>query len=53
MIEDIPKFLKIPQSERKAAWEKFRAACPPRVEPKPTPRPIMGLPGAKDDDPDS
>ena len=53
MIDDIPKFLKIPQAERKVAWETFRAAHPPRVEPKPTYRPISGIPGAKDDDPDS
>ena len=43
--EDIPEFLKIPQSERKAAWEKFRAKRPLPVETKPTYRPITGIPG--------
>ena len=52
-IKDIPEFLRIPQDERKAAWEKFRAAHPPPVEQKPTYRPISGIPGAKDDDTDS
>jgi hypothetical protein len=52
-IKDIPEFLRIPQDERKAAWEKFRAAHPPPVEQKPTYRPISGIPGAKDGDTDS
>jgi hypothetical protein len=49
-LEDIPAFLKIPQEERKAAWEKLRAerkALPP--EPKPY-RPITG---ATPNDPDT
>lgn len=28
-LPDIPAFLRIPQEERKAAWDKFRAARPP------------------------
>lgn len=51
MDDGIPKFLIISQEDRKAAWEKFRAeqkALPP--EPKPTYRPISGIPGVNDDD---
>lgn len=47
-LEDIPEFLRIPQEERKAAWDKHRAErkiLPP--EPK-TYRPITG--DAPDDD---
>lgn len=58
-LEDIPEFLKIPQDERKAAWDKSRAARPLPAEPKQ--RPIPSAPsegvtidwmtgGAKDDD---
>jgi hypothetical protein len=49
---DIPEFLKIPQDERKAAWEAFRAAKPLPPE-KPRYRPITDLPpikGAATDD---
>jgi hypothetical protein len=51
-LEDIPKFLQIPQDERKAAWEKSRAARPLPAEPKTT-RPIQGIPGATNDDADA
>lgn len=47
--EGIPDFLKIPQDERKAAWEKFRAAKPLPVETKKVLPPIMGIPGVTDD----
>lgn len=54
-LEGIPEYLKIPQDERKAAWEKFRAdrkALPP--EAPPAIRRITDLPGAKHhDDPDA
>jgi hypothetical protein len=56
VLENLPEFLKIPQDERKAAWEKFRAAHPLHAETKPTYRPITDLPGAAphdDDDPDA
>lgn len=54
MIESIPEYLKIPQDERKAAWEKFRAAAPLPAEPKHILPPILGIPGAApDDDPDA
>lgn len=49
-LEDIPEFLKIPQDERRAAWEKSRAARPLPAEPKQ--RPISGIPGGTHADPD-
>lgn len=45
MIEDIPEFLKIPQEERKAAWEKFRTEHKPLPAERPTYRRITDLPG--------
>ena len=51
-FEDIPLFFRIPQEERKEAWEKFRAAHPPPRETKPVYRPITSVPGAPNDDPD-
>lgn len=52
-LEDIPEFLKLTAEERKAAWDKARAARPLPVETKPSYRPITGIPGAKDDDSNS
>jgi hypothetical protein len=49
-LEDIPEFLKIPQDERRAAWEKFRAARPLPTETKPFYRPITDIPGANPHD---
>lgn len=40
----IPEFLKIPQSERKAAWDKHRQAAKP-LPAEPAPRRITDLPG--------
>lgn len=52
-LEDIPAFLKIPPDERKAAWEKSRAAHPLPAEKK-TYRPITDMPGAAThEDPDA
>lgn len=50
-LEDIPEFLKISPSDRKAAWEKHRAAAKP-LPPEPAPRRITDVPGVKHDDPD-
>lgn len=48
---DIPKFLQIPQAERKAAWDKLRAAAKPLPpEQPPKLRPIGDVPGATNDD---
>jgi len=50
-LEDIPEFLKIPQEERKAAWEKLRVdrkLLPPEQK---TYRPITGA--APNDDADT
>ncbi len=47
-LEDIPEFLKIPQAERKAAWDAFRIARPLPREMKPEYRPIPDLPGGTD-----
>jgi len=40
-LPDIPEYLKISQEERKAAWEKFRAAKPLPPEKK-LYRPLTG-----------
>lgn len=51
---DIPIFLRIPQDERKAAWETYRVSRPLPRETKPTYRPLTDIPGAKPhDDPDT
>jgi hypothetical protein len=50
-LEDIPAYLRIPQEERKAAWDKLRSdrkLLPPEQKPY---RPITGA--APNDDPDA
>jgi hypothetical protein len=49
-LEDIPKFLQIPQDQRKKAWDDRRIAAKPMPpEAPPALRRIPSLPGAKDD----
>lgn len=53
-LEDIPAFLRIPQDERKAAWEKYRSAQKPPPAEKPAYKRITDIPGAPpNDDTDS
>lgn len=50
-LEDIPAFLRIPQNERREAWEKFRAERKPLPpEAPPVLRRIPTLPGVTDAD---
>ena len=49
-MEDFPKFLKISQEDRKAAWEKFLVAHKPPPAAKPAYRRIDGIPGANPHD---
>lgn len=53
-LEDIPAFLRIPQDERKKAWDARRVAAKPLPpEALPALRRITDLPGAKHDDADT
>lgn len=54
-LEDIPAFLRIPQDERKKAWEERRVVAKPLPpETPPVLRRITSIPGVVTDaDPDS
>jgi hypothetical protein len=51
-LEDIPAFLRIPQDERKAAWDKARVAVK-QLPPEPKLPPIQSPPGVASRDTDS
>lgn len=53
--DGIPEFLRIPQEERRAAWEKTRVAAKPAhvMPPEPTYKRITDIPGAAPDDGDT